>query len=125
VDDALTAAQSGRPADAERAAQALRNAAREGQAPTALVALFLARMGRPSDVLAVLDAAPPTALGDGQAQAILGDPALRAVRQDPRFWRLAARTGLTAYWRERQTWPDFCAGELSVSQCKVAADRAM
>ncbi len=36
-------------------------------------------------------------------------PETRALRADPRFWRLAQQIGLLAYWRTSGHWPDFCA----------------
>lgn len=36
-------------------------------------------------------------------------PEMSALRNDPRFWRLAKQVGLLGYWQASGRWPDFCA----------------
>lgn len=52
---------------------------------------------------------------------ILFRPALRGFRADPRFMVLAARLGLSDYWRQSGIWPDFCADPELPYDCKVEA----
>ena len=48
-------------------------------------------------------------------------PPLRKFRQDPRFMQLAARAGLTDYWRKSGKWPDFCFEPDLPYDCKKVA----
>ena len=49
-------------------------------------------------------------LADERAETtFLFAPATTALRMDPRFISLADRAGLTAYWKSRGKWPNFCA----------------
>jgi hypothetical protein len=45
-------------------------------------------------------------------------PEMKAFRQDPRFFALAERLGLVAYWRETGHWPDFCKTESPPYPCR-------
>ena len=55
--------------------------------------------------------------------AILFYPTTAAMRRDPRFMPLAAKLGLTAYWRATGKWPDFCAEPGLPYDCRKEADR--
>lgn len=55
---------------------------------------------------------------------LLFEPLMAPVRQDPRFWPVAARAGLVDYWRKRGVWPDFCRDPVYPVDCKREADRA-
>ena len=48
-------------------------------------------------------------------------PALRKFRRDPRFIRVAARTGLVDYWQKSGKWPDFCSESDLPYDCKAEA----
>jgi adenylate cyclase len=66
---------------------------------------------------------------DGLASSgsnILFAPATAAMRRDPRFWPLAARLGLTRYWRTTHHWPDVClpGGDLKDCEARAAAAEA-
>lgn len=50
-------------------------------------------------------------------------PAFRNLQKDPRFMHLAARSGLIAYWRQTDQWPDFCYIPESPYDCKQEAAR--
>jgi DNA-binding winged helix-turn-helix (wHTH) protein/TolB-like protein len=50
-------------------------------------------------------------------------PVMAPFRNDPRFWRVALRTGLVNYWRTTNQWPDFCRAQIGV--CKARAAGAM
>ncbi|WP_293899840.1 hypothetical protein [Phenylobacterium sp.] len=55
---------------------------------------------------------------------LLFEPLMVPVRQDPRFWPVAARAGLVDYWRRRGVWPDFRRDPAHPIDCQRAADRA-
>jgi tetratricopeptide (TPR) repeat protein len=48
-------------------------------------------------------------------------PALRGLRQDPRFMTVAKRIGLLDYWRSSGHWPDFCSDPQLPYDCKSEA----
>ncbi|HEU0311616.1 MAG TPA: TIR domain-containing protein [Sphingomicrobium sp.] len=50
--------------------------------------------------------APPAGNQDRQTSPLF-QPPMRNLRQDPRFDRLVERIGLTAYWRQSRTVPDY------------------
>jgi tetratricopeptide (TPR) repeat protein len=52
---------------------------------------------------------------------LLFRPALRPLREDPRFMAVAKRIGLTAYWRSSGEWPDFCSDPQLPYDCKAEA----
>ncbi|MDB5430318.1 MAG: hypothetical protein JWP35_1434 [Caulobacter sp.] len=54
----------------------------------------------------------------------LFDLSAASMRRDPRFMTLAARLGLTAYWRTTGRWPDFCSDPGLPYDCKTAAAKA-
>lgn len=45
----------------------------------------------------------------------------KSLRSDPRFMALAAKAGLTDYWRKSGHWPDFCAEPGLPYDCKAVA----
>jgi tetratricopeptide (TPR) repeat protein len=52
---------------------------------------------------------------------ILFRPEFAAVRADPRFMDIAARTRLVHYWKSTGHWPDFCTTEQLKYDCKTEA----
>lgn len=52
----------------------------------------------------------------------LFSPVMAPLRDDPRFWDIAVRTGLSAYWLSTGSWPDFCAPQ--PDRCKRLASAA-
>lgn len=78
-----------------------------------------------------LDAAFPEANRDLEASLALGRfppdffmPEFRSFLRDPRFWPLAARTGLVDYWLDTDQWPDFCFEPDLPFDCKEQAAAA-
>jgi hypothetical protein len=53
--------------------------------------------------------------------SMLFRPWMANVRRDPRFMRLAQRTGLLDYWEKSRKWPDFCAEPDMPYDCKKEA----
>jgi tetratricopeptide (TPR) repeat protein len=51
-------------------------------------------------------------------------PEMRPLWGDDRFWRIAAKMGLTDYWTKSGHWPDFCAEPDLPFDCKAKADAA-
>jgi DNA-binding winged helix-turn-helix (wHTH) protein/TolB-like protein len=51
-------------------------------------------------------------------------PRMKAFRDDPRFWDVALRTGLVAYWRSTGAWPDMCQDQIALCQSRVATAQA-
>ena len=82
---------------------------------------IMAQLGMANEVFEVLAAtflggtiggrrvAPPGLL-DRRNTLVLFNPAVLALRGDPRFARLLERTGLEDYWRKSGTRPDFRGG---------------
>ena len=56
---------------------------------------------------------------------LLFEPIMAPLRRDPRFWPVATRTGLVAYWRTRGIWPDFCRDPNQPIDCEREAARAL
>lgn len=57
--------------------------------------------------------------------ADLFENATRAMRRDPRFMRIAARTGAAEYWLKTGKMPDFCAEPDLGYDCRAEAARAV
>lgn len=53
--------------------------------------------------------------------SVLFRPSFRNFHKDPRFMRLAARSGMIEYWRETDKWPDFCFNPDLPYNCKAEA----
>jgi DNA-binding winged helix-turn-helix (wHTH) protein/TolB-like protein len=61
------------------------------------------------------------------AATMLFQPEMSNLRTQPRFMKLAANLGLTAYWLRSGKWPDFCSDPGLSYSCPLqarAADRA-
>ena len=54
---------------------------------------------------------------------VLFRPPLKQLWFDPRFMRVAKTFGLLDYWRDSETWPDFCADPDLPYDCKKEAAR--
>jgi len=52
-------------------------------------------------------------------------PETDAWRRDPRFWPVAARFGLSAYWLETGRWPDFCTRRDMAGRCPRLARQSL
>ena len=118
----LLARKSGASADVDRAIQALRDLSpRTG--PRYLI-MGAAVLGRLDDAFAAADGLGPQQMLANVGPGILFEPATAPMRRDPRFWKVAARTGLLRYWRVRGVWPDFCTDPRFGVDCKTAAARA-
>lgn len=82
-----------------------------------LHALNLAQFGREDELHATLMRANPAFWESN----ILFRPTMKKFRSNPRFMRVAARFGLTEYWRESGKWPDFCFEPDLPYDCKAEA----
>jgi hypothetical protein len=58
---------------------------------------------------------------DFERDGFLFGPVTARLRRDPRFWQVADRWGLTAYWRKTNVWPDFCGDPNLGYDCRTAA----
>ena len=53
--------------------------------------------------------------------SVLFRPAFHDFQKDPRFMKLAARSGMIRHWRETGAWPDFCFNPDLPYDCKTEA----
>ncbi len=104
----LKARASGATADADLAAAKLRTTVQERRMSRQLAFRALVTLSRMDDAYAAVAEAGPELIAMG-GSGWLFDPGMEAAWRDPRFWPLAARTGLIRYWRTRNVLPDFCA----------------
>lgn len=124
----LLARRSGNPADIDRAAEAIRAAVHSGLRFD-LAIKVLVSLGRNDAAFELLDAldsplAPEIDLAPANpGSSFLFAPETAPLRADVRFWAVAKRQGLVAYWKTTRKWPDFCGKEMPVDQCRVAADK--
>jgi tetratricopeptide (TPR) repeat protein len=121
----LTARQSGRPEDADRAIAALRSLPRH-YVTDRYLALAAARLGRSEAAFEALGRlGGPPAMIRGFWPGVTSEPALAPLRSDVRYWKAAARAGYVSYWRTRNIWPDFCRDPAANVDCKALAARAI
>lgn len=71
------------------------------------------------EVLGFIGRAPPDKIAE--ITYLFFRPALRPLREDPRFMAVAKRTGLIAYWRSSGKWPDYCSDPQLPYDCKAEA----
>jgi DNA-binding winged helix-turn-helix (wHTH) protein/tetratricopeptide (TPR) repeat protein len=121
----LLARETGRPADVEAAVRELRTAGTDGRLALSVAARALAAMGHTDLVFELLNGPRFEGAAGAQATTFLLEPTMAAVRKDPRFWSIAARTGLASYWTTRGRWPDFCGREVPLPTCKTQANAAL
>ena len=110
----------GRPGPASRqaAVEALLRVVQAGLLDSRLVIAALASLGETGAAFAVAD----RYFSDPYVETtVLFSPATARMRRDPRFLTLAARTGLTDYWRASGTWPAFCADRGLPYDCRRPA----
>lgn len=118
----LRARMSGSRADADRAVTMLGSVVQHGGLNRAYLFQALVALGRLDDAAAFdLGVRGPFALQGGWLFA----PGMQALQHDPRFWPLAARTGLIRYWRTRHVWPDFCSEPGLPFDCAAEAAKAL
>ena len=122
LDAYLSARASGSAADARAAVKRLRESATAGTLEPDLLVRAVAALGQ-TDVAFDLMSLPDSAI-EQDGPGFLLEPSMKGVRRDPRFWRFAARGGLTDYWSRRGVWPDFCGAELPLATCKARAGAA-
>jgi len=115
----LAGRRSGEPRDVDRALESLWAAARKGGDPRYLV-MGAAVLGRRDDAFAAL--ATPGFVFNTET-GFLFTPAAESLRRDPRFWSVAAKRGLTRYWKQRGVWPDFCSDPTLPYDCRKEAAR--
>ncbi|HET7085890.1 MAG TPA: TIR domain-containing protein [Rhizomicrobium sp.] len=115
----LAAAQSGKPQDIAKVRGALAAIPASNGAAANATEIYSA-LGLVEDAfVAANQYKPGTALtGDS---AFLFYPLTAPMRRDPRFMQLAARLGLSDYWRASGKWPDFCAEPGLPYNCQAAA----
>ena len=117
----LRARATGSKGDVDEAVAKLRRTVERGQLGRGYLFKALVSLGRLDEAFAL--AAPE----DGGMPAIEGSwllgPGMQAAQRDPRFWPLAARLGLVAYWRKRGAWPDFCSDPDLPFVCATEAAR--
>ena len=113
----LKARESRSPADAKRFTDEIQHLNAAGLVPSNYVVISAADLGRTDVAFEALKSPPERFVRDG----FLFDPATASLRRDPRFWAVAERWGLVAYWRKRNIWPDFCADSALGYDCRAAA----
>ena len=94
----------------------------EAKATPDIAGLAIQALGefhRTDDVFSWLAKVPTPALAE--AAYVLFRPALRDVRNDPRFMLVAKRIGLVDYWRQSGKWPDYCRDPALHYDCKTEA----
>jgi len=92
----------------------------EDEMPADWHARLLAREGDVDGAFAVLGQEIPNSR---RGTMFLFYPEMRSVRRDPRFFGLAEKFGLKAYWKSAGVQPDFCREEDMVSACAAAIAR--
>jgi hypothetical protein len=123
----VLARTSNRPADAERAASAIVDAARNHKLRLDLAVKALASLGMVDQAFALLsqltrplppqmDLAP-----SNPGTSFLFAPETASLRADPRFWAVASQQGLVSYWTSTGNWPDFCGKEQPLNECQASA----
>jgi tetratricopeptide (TPR) repeat protein len=114
----ITARLDPTPAKIDDAIAALKDRASTNPNLRRNVLLALGNFGRVDDVYQLLE---DPAFQPFFERDALFRPDFAAVRQDPRFMRVAARLGLVRYWRQTGFWPDFCTSEHLRYDCKAEA----
>ena len=125
LDAFLKARASGRPADAEFAAQALLATGDDGRLDYRLAVRALAALGRTEDAFALMERPKVREQMATVNNGFLVEPSTAQMRRDPRFWAAAERVGLIAYWTQRNAWPDFCGREVTLASCQAQASAAL
>ena len=119
----LAARRSRSEADDDTAMEAMWAAARAGRLDPRYLVMAAATLGRVDEAFAAL-AAPGMEVASDVDDGCLFEPSTEPLRQDPRFWKIAARVGLIDYWRARNRWPDFCSDMSNTLNCKAQASQA-
>jgi TolB-like protein len=118
----LEATETGDAAQRARAAAALEAGERVGALDPGMATAMLARLGDLDGAFAAANRyADQVGQHDFTEPAYLFVSATAPLRRDPRFWPLAARLGLSQYWRTTGHWPDFCSEPGLPYDCKVEA----
>jgi len=126
----LLARKSGRPADSNSAAGAIRSAAVDGKLRLDIATKALVSLGRTDmafELLQGVNRALPPEIDQAPANSgtsFLLSPATAPLRTDPRFWAVANTQGLVSYWMDSGKWPDFCGKEQPRKQCQESAAKA-
>ncbi len=80
----------------------------------------LAEFGREEEIYSTVMSLPTESINQGVILSLFR-PTLKALRQDPRFLKIAARLDLLDYWRKSGNWPDFCSEPGLPYDCKAEA----
>ena len=119
----LAARMAPTPANVDAAIEALYARFRRDQGIGGLLQA-LGTFGRIDEAYRIVEPAE-TVEGLMAGTEILFRPAMRGFRADPRFMVLAARLGLSDYWRQSGKWPDFCADPELPYDCKAEAAKVV
>jgi TolB-like protein len=84
----------------------------------------LSLLGFVDDAFAVADRYGRSPQIQTDSSGFLFEPALAAMRRDPRFIAFAAHFGLVDHWRKTGKWPDFCGQPGLPYDCRVEAARS-
>jgi DNA-binding winged helix-turn-helix (wHTH) protein/TolB-like protein len=109
----LRAGRTRRGGSVTRAAREIIDAREHGAIPDYLAIMMLASLGQTDAAFDLADKLN----WRSQRSWFLFSPPTRAMRQDGRFVKLAARLGLVDYWRNTGKWPDICTGPHAELDC--------
>ena len=117
----MEARKSGASQDADRALAAMRRAFDRPEIMWKREYLVASAMelGRMDEAFGYLDS---SRFPMGGAVILMGTYA-GPLQRDPRFWPLAAKTGLVRYWTTTNKWPDFCRDPSYPLDCRAEAER--
>jgi DNA-binding SARP family transcriptional activator len=122
------ARKSGTAADVDAAIAALAPAGRPDPryVDPQLAVFAAAALGRPDAAFALLDSIARGDLPDQRLtdEYLFGGSAAPLWR-DRRFWPLAAKAGYVAYWRARNTYPEFCSAPSAPYDCRTGAAKTL
>jgi DNA-binding winged helix-turn-helix (wHTH) protein/TolB-like protein len=113
----LKARETRSPTDVQRYIDVMQMMVAAGSAPPRYLVLGATMLGR-TDVAYRILLTPGVMF---ERDGFLFEPSAEPLRRDPRFWQVADRWGLVAYWRARNIWPDFCSDPSLGYDCRVAA----
>jgi len=117
----LKARETHAAADAQQFLDQIERLNSAGLVPSNYLVISAGALGRTDVAFEALKSSPDRFVRDG----FLFEPATASLRRDPRFWALAHRWGLVAYWRKRNVWPDFCGDPALGYDCRAAASASI
>jgi DNA-binding winged helix-turn-helix (wHTH) protein len=114
----LTARETGRPQDIDRAMASLWETVKWGPFDRRYFVFCAVALRRYEDAYRLVSD-PELAPNPGYITQTFAAP----LRRDQRFWPIVARTGKVRYWLARDRWPDFCKDAAQVMNCRAEAMR--